>query len=353
VKAIATAALGVVLGAIPQSAVPVPRGMPVTAIALAGARVEWAAATKPPSVYLGRHLTWRARVVPVPSDAAADPRFNSSVVQLVTRVAASPRLVAFIHSAALVQRWKCYPGCKIRDFGRELLDELWAGPPQGPFRRLVRVADGSRLTGVAVSGRRILFALQPIRARGFARIVLVQRGRQIMVVQSRKAAYRDVAMAGRYAAWGEYASDGANDAIVLYDLARHTVVRRLGQGLRRANDLPPFDLEGDGVIAFFANLERGGCIYPGWISPSMPRPRFLTGSSVATTIHVARRQIVFFATRSCIDPRGRLELVHLDGQRRSLSTRSPADVALLDFDGVRVAFVVGEGGTASIVVKKT
>jgi hypothetical protein len=187
--------------------------------ALTGPRVTWAAHTF--ALYSSNPVRriWKA------------PSVEAPLFQRVGQIAASAHRVAFIRT---VEFQPPCPAGDICPYRRQVVqNDLWSGPPRGPFKR---VNHGLTLD-VDIDGNRVLYS-------DTSRVVL---GRTLAFSSS--VEYPDVALAGHYAAWTEV-SRGHNllyvkRKLVVYDLRARRVAYRL--------DAAPFldiDVAQDGTVAF-------------------------------------------------------------------------------------------------------
>jgi hypothetical protein len=339
---------------------------------LGGASAFWARSTDRPTLFVFANDRVR-RLATVPTfpvpPKMEKPGYSSRVVQqLFPAVSAST--AAFIHSATLYQTPVCLPACRLPVYSIPLRAEVWAGPLEGPFKRLEGLplkcprkqawADFLDVGGDAVVVRDHLSACDGRVSR--ERIVLfVRHGRffkRAALARSHWNHFGLVAAAGRYVAWQQDQGRRRNPPrglvgtlrkpeIVVYDrIARRILYRRWIGPLHPLN-IQALDVQTDGTTA--AIMERpsraSGCGLEhrvSWTAWRDPQPHLLQqGGASGATIHLAGNQATFVSGHECSFRTERLIRVGLRRERTVLATAVAAQNTYLgsfDLYADRVAY---------------
>jgi hypothetical protein len=250
----------------------------------------------------------------------------------VVRIAASPSLMAFGRA------WNSCGG-NVCGYGG---DDLWAGPPRGPFSRYAKapyLPCGSGLR-FDVDGNAVVFSESFCRRGKERSHVVLRRFPQGPAIELQNASAKSyccggVAIAGNFVAWS------AGRAIVVYDLAtRRTAYRAaLPTGSQRGVD---FDLRTDGTLVVAIDNRRGidydelqvarlFLFSPGeWA----PRPRRLRGRAVLNRFGRRMRLVDgrLLYDRRLTAKSSELVLGDLAGRRRRLAFFGPGERVTGDLD---------------------
>ncbi len=261
--------------------------------------------------------------------------YRSDSLALGRPLAASRTLLAFERT---------YPSCKPQpNFVCPQAEDALVGPPQGPFRTLVR----PRKCSMPAAGNTLaldggMAAYLQVDCEGQRMRVVVRdvghSGRPLIVRDATLSSgcCRDVAIAGRFVAWSE------RNEVVVYDrLARHVAYRtRLGPEAGIDVDLG-FALQRDGKVAVsyrVVAIAQAGPTTIAWFSPSAPRVHVLPLHGSDTGIRIAGDRIALarYVTRSA----SVLVVADLAGRARPVA-RFASPVRLrgrFDFDGRQITW---------------
>ena len=261
--------------------------------------------------------------------------YRSDSLALGRPLAASRTLLAFERT---------YPSCMPQpNLVCPQAEDALIGPPQGPFRMLIR----PRKCSVPILGNTLALdggtaAYLEVDCEGQRLRVVVRdvghSGRPLVVRDAALSSgcCRDVAIAGRFVAW----SDG-NDVVVYDRLARRVAYRaRIGPETGITVDLG-FDLQQDGKLAVsyrLVEVARAGPTTIAWLSPSAPRLHVLPLRGSDTRIRIAGDHI---AVERFLSPSASVLVVaDLAGRARRVAGFAPP-VRLrgrFDFDGRQIAW---------------
>jgi hypothetical protein len=261
--------------------------------------------------------------------------YRSDTLAFGQPLAASPTLLAFERG---------YPSCKPQpNLTCPQTQDALVGPPQGPFRTLVRPRNCFMPTSgntLALDGG--IAAYLEVDCEGQRMRVVVRdvehSGRPLIVRDAALSSgcCRDVAIAGRFVAWSD-----RNDVVVYDRLARHLAYRaRIGPEAGIGVDLG-FDLQRDGKVAVsyrLVEVAKTGPTTIAWLSPSAPRLHPLRLRASDTHIRMAGDRIA--AERFLSPTRSVLVVADLAGRARPVAGFAPP-VRLrgrFDFDGRHIAW---------------
>ena len=360
-------------------------GATVTAPTLAGNEIVWGEETSGGAISIRAksvrgtvHTLFRASLPDVPGGAANDPSFRVTVAQVIAEITGSPSRIAFLRLATLVKEPRCRPSCGAPTVFEPLFSELWAGTPDGRFRRMAGGAPTRsgplckriRPTAIDLSGSKLLFAERVETCQGDAaatfresRLVLARGGSRQQLLFRSQAPLGPVATAGRFAAWGSNVRSEPTfrasrpAAITVYDLERRQVSYRISADDLKSTGSLSFDLQPNGTLAVAAIPRRSSCSTPlvSWASRASPKPHVLRVTALGTYLRIARNRILISTPGIPCGHLARLELVNLDGRVSRLasfgnSSHPPLNLSPdVDFDGHRFVLAVTRAGPSQRV----
>ncbi len=261
--------------------------------------------------------------------------YRSDSLALGRPLAASRTLLAFERT---------YPSCKPQpNFVCPQAEDALVGPPQGPFRTLIRPRKCSMPTlgnTLALDGG--MAAYLEVDCEGQRMRVVVRdvghSGRPSIVRDAvlSSGCCRDVAIAGRFVAWSD------RNEVVVYDRLARRIAYRASIGPEAGIDVDlGFDLQRDGKLAVsyrFVEIARAGPTTIAWLSPSAPRLHVLPLRGSDTRIRIAGDRI---AVERYLSPSASVLVVaDLAGRARPVAGFAPL-VRLrgrFDFDGRQIAW---------------
>jgi hypothetical protein len=260
--------------------------------------------------------------------------YKSDSLALTGPLAASPTLIAF---------GRTYPGCAPQpNRVCPQVEDAVVGPLGGPFRTLIRPRKcsmpslGNTLAlddGVAASveldcvHQRLRILVRDVARRGAA-VVLHDEAVS-------GGCCRDLAIAGRYAAW----SEGRD--VVVYDWRARKISYRARVGSVGIDVELGLDLQRDGKLAVayrLVEVARAGPTTIAWLSPSAPRLHVLPQRGSGTRVRIAGDRIALqrFVTPSA----SVLVIASLRGRAQAVARFAPP-LRLrsgFDFDGKRITW---------------
>jgi hypothetical protein len=290
---------------------------------LAGARVVWGEQAGDAGVVRLWTRGRGARVV-----------YSSASLDLGRPLAASAELLAFQRS---------YPSCAPQpNLACPQAQDALAGPPVGPFKRLVPPRTCTTATGRALAVDAGVAAYVELDCRHDRVRVVVRevahRGRPVIVRDASVSGgcCTSVALAGRYVAWDE------RGGVVVYDrLARRVAYRApVGPAHAPGTELG-FDLQHDGTLAVaFRVIEvaRASQTNVAWFSPRAPREHLLRLHGRSTLVRIAGGRIA--VERFLTAKTSALVVSDLAGRTQRVARFAPP-IRLrggFDFDGRRIVW---------------
>jgi hypothetical protein len=239
---------------------------------------------------------------------------------------------------------RTYPGCKPQpNFACPQAEDALVGPPQGPFRTLVR----PRKCSVPTSGNTLaldggIAAYLEIDCEGQRMRVVVRdvghAGKPLIVRDAALSSgcCRNVAIAGRFVAWID------RHDVVVYDRSARRLAYRARIGPEAGIDVDlGFDLQRDGKVAVSYRLIEFVRTSPttiAWLSPSAPRLHRLRLRGNDTRVRIADDRI---AVERFLSPtRSVLVVATLAGLARPVAGFAPP-LRLrgrFDFDGRQITW---------------
>ncbi|HEX8085384.1 MAG TPA: hypothetical protein VF529_13915 [Solirubrobacteraceae bacterium] len=305
-------------------------------------------------------IPWRVAVVGAPPG-----RRRHEILDL----SASARLVALVRSVVLPAPPgpPCDVACPLSPAPppRAVVDEVWAGPPSGPLRRVVvrtarqqcggalvprqvEVVGGTVLVGEA-RNRRAIVCRRPARPRMTGRVLAVSPagGARVLATMRRGRAPGRLAAEGRWVAWRTRAD--LRGAVVVLDRRTSRVAYRIEARRFAAKS---FDVDASGRAAL-SGAERAaypcGPNEPRFVhrlaiaSPAGDRLRVLDDRAGAELVSLSRGRIVWIGVEplclSAIGPVARRIAGGFGPLRRFAlpCTYTFADLRRPPFDGSRLA----------------
>lgn len=314
----------------------------VTAIAvLAGLGADQSRELWQSPVLAGNAVVWEEEAGPTGSIHQWTQRRGERVLYRSDSLAVGRPLAA---SRTLLAFERTYPSCKPQpNLVCPQAQDALVGPPQGPFRTLVRPrkcsmpASGNTLALDSGMAAYLEVDCENQRMRIVVRDV-GHSGRPLIVRDAALSSgcCRDVAIAGRFVAWSD-----RND-IVVYDRPARHVAYRARIGPKTGIDVEfGFDLQRDGKLAVSYRLiefARTGPTTIAWLSPSAPRLHVLPLRGSDTRIRIVGDRIVverFLSPSTSV-----LVVSDLAGRIRRVAGFAPP-VRLLgrfDFDGRQITW---------------
>ncbi len=342
----------VAIGAALQLAVSSGGVLPATDVgdvALSGPHVAWVQTAERPEVHLDDAVIWRAPPVAVPPDAPT----GSTVTQTAT-VAASPRLVAVLRYASVIEPPPCLhavPPCEaLPVLAKRIVGDVWAGPPGGPLLRLPQ-PKGSCVGAVDVSGRFVAEAVGACGLNAPDRIrVLSTPSRRVVFDRAVGVVVDEVALTWPYVAWYQRHvefSHGmpSSDGIEVLDLRSGRIAYRLAPAKLYTNNTPGLAVEADGTVGLV--VDRPPQVPPcatnqlgvAWASRRRPFLHFLEGGAWSSSVRVRGGRLAYARAASCAASHPQIVVAGIKGGLQVVAKAADP----FDFDGHRVAWVGANG----------